>query len=46
MGNKGFYILAGIFGLVMVALIGLATVGAPQYMANDPRSPGQQQNAK
>jgi hypothetical protein len=37
MGNTGFYILAGIFGLVIVGMIGLATFGAPKYTTGDPR---------
>jgi len=37
MGNTGYYILAGIFGLVIVGMIGLATFGAPKYTTGDPR---------
>jgi hypothetical protein len=43
MGNKGFYILAGIFGLVMAGLIGLATIGARNTWLTTHEAQGQQQ---
>jgi hypothetical protein len=38
MGSMGMNVLVGIFALVMVMLLGFSFMGAPQYMANDPRN--------
>jgi uncharacterized protein YjbJ (UPF0337 family) len=37
MQDTNIYILAGIFGLVVIALIGLSVAGAPKYPAGYPK---------
>ncbi|MBO0734608.1 MAG: hypothetical protein J2P49_09905 [Methylocapsa sp.] len=43
MGSTQMNVLVGIIVLVVVVLLGFSFMGAPQYQAGDPRSPGYSQ---